>query len=107
MTNLRSLLANNIKKRRKTLGISQSVLAEKVGTSNHYIGQIEQCKKFPSSEMLERIATALEMDSPELFSTQVFTDEAIKYVHNQIQADLDEVSILIKKRVTEIRIIKN
>jgi transcriptional regulator with XRE-family HTH domain len=107
MTSLRALLAGNIKKRRKLLGTSQSVLAEKVGTSTHYIGQIEQCKKFPSSEMLERIAAALEMDSPELFSTQVFTEEAIKIVQDKVQADLDEVSISIKKRITEIKIIKN
>ena len=107
MTNLRKLLAKNIKKRRKLIEISQTVLAEKVGTSTHYIGQIEQCKKFPSSEMLERIAKALEMDSPELFSTQVFTDEAIKIVQDKVQADLDEVSISIKKKITEIKIIKN
>jgi transcriptional regulator with XRE-family HTH domain len=107
MTNLRDLLAKNIRKRRKSLGISQSVVAEKVGTSTHYIGQIEQCKKFPSPEMLERIAAALEMDSPELFSTQVFTEEAIKIVQDKVQADLDEVSISIKQKITEIRIIKN
>ena len=57
--------------------------------------------------MLERIASALEMDSPELFSTQVFTEEAIKIVQDKVQADLDEVSISIKKRITEIKIIKN
>jgi len=107
MTNLRDVLAANIKKKRKILGISQMVLAEKVETSPHYIGQIEQCKKFPSSEMLERIAAALEMDSPELFSKQVFTEEAIKIVQDKVQADLDEVSISIKKRITEIKIIKN
>jgi transcriptional regulator with XRE-family HTH domain len=107
MTDIRALLAENIKKRRKMLDISQSVLAEKAETSTNYIAQIEQCKKFPSSEMLERIAVALEMDSPELFSTQVFTEEAIKTVQDKIQADLDEVSISIKKRVTEIKIIKN
>jgi len=107
MTNLRKLLAENIKKRRKSIEISQTVLAERVGTSTHYIGQIEQCKKFPSSEMLERIAEALEMDSPELFSSQVFTDEAIKIVQDKVQADLDEVSISIKKKITEIKIIKN
>jgi len=106
MTNLRKLLAENIKKRRKSIEISQTVLAEKVGTSTHYIGQIEQCKKFPSSEMLERIAEALEMDSPELFSTQVFTDEAIKIIQDKVQAELDEVSISIKKKITEIKIIK-
>jgi len=82
-------------------------LAERVETSTDYIGQIEQCKKFPSSEMLQRIAEALEMDSPDLFSTQVFTDEAIKIVQDRVQADLDEVSISIKKKITEIKIIKN
>ena len=107
MTSLRSLLSRNIKKRRNFLGISQSKLAEKVETSTHYIAQIEQMNKFPSVEMLERIAEALEMDSPELFSTQVFTDEAIKIVQDRVQADLDEVSISIKQKITEIRIIKN
>jgi hypothetical protein len=62
---------------------------------------------FPSIEMLERIAAALEMDSPELFSTQVFTDEAIKIPQDKVQADLDEVSISIKQRISEIKIIKN
>jgi transcriptional regulator with XRE-family HTH domain len=88
MTNLRELLAKNIKKRRKSLKISQSVVAEKVGTSTHYIGQIEQCKKFPSPEMLERIAAALEFDSPELFSANPFPIEAIKELQNGIKADI-------------------
>ncbi|MDR0322301.1 MAG: helix-turn-helix domain-containing protein [Treponema sp.] len=107
MTNLRALLSDNTRKRRKLLDISQAKLAEKVDTSTHYIAQIEQMNKFPSVEMLERIAEALEMDSPELFSTQVFTEEAIKCVQDKVQADLDEVSIAIKKRITEIKIIKN
>jgi len=66
--------------------------------------------KFPSVEMLERIATALEFDSPELFSTQVFTDEAIKIVQDKVQADLDkvhaDVSMRIKQKITEIKTIK-
>jgi len=107
MTSLRSLLSCNIRKRRQFLGISQAKLAEKVETSTHYIAQIEQMNKFPSVEMLERIAGALEMDSPELFTTQVFTDEAIKCVQDRIQADLDEVCISIKQKITEIKIIKN
>jgi len=63
MTDIRVLLAYNIKKRRKALGISQEKLAEKVSTSTHYIGQIEQKNKFPSPEMMERIAAALEIDT--------------------------------------------
>jgi transcriptional regulator with XRE-family HTH domain len=107
MTSLRSLLSSNIRKRRKFLGISQAKLAEKVETSTHYIAQIEQMNKFPSVEMLERIAAALEMDSPELFSTQVFTEEAIKCVQDRVQAYLDEVCISIKQKITEIKVIKN
>jgi transcriptional regulator with XRE-family HTH domain len=88
MTNLRALLASNIKKRRKMLGTSQTVLAEKVGTSTHYIGQIEQCKKFPSSEMLERIAAALEMDSPQLFSMNYFPIEAVNQFQESLLTDV-------------------
>ena len=88
MTSLRALLAYNIKERRRILGISQAKLAEKVATSTHYIGQIEQKKKFPSPEMLERIAAALEIDSPQLFSMASFTNEAIKRFQEGVQSDL-------------------
>ena len=103
MTNLRALLAQNIKKRRKILGISQAILAEKVGTSTHYIGQIETCKKFPSSEMLERLATALEFDSPELFATKTFKDEEVIKVHESISADLIAMTSKIGKKLSVLK----
>jgi transcriptional regulator with XRE-family HTH domain len=103
MTNLRALLAANIKKRRKSLGISQTVLAEKVGTSTHYIGQIEQKKKFPSSEMLERLASALEFDSPELFAAKTFKDEAVTRVQEKITADLATVTETICERLSVLK----
>jgi transcriptional regulator with XRE-family HTH domain len=67
-----------MKDRRRILGITQAHLAEKVGTSTHYIGQIELGNKFPTPEMLERIAAALEIDSPQLFSMESFPSEVIK-----------------------------
>ena len=54
---------------RHILGITQAQLAERVNTSTNYIALIESEKKFPTPEMLERIAAALEIDSPALFST--------------------------------------
>ena len=69
MTSLRSVLAFNMKTQRQVLGISQEKLARRVATSTHYISMIESEKKFPSPEMLERIACALEVDAPYLFST--------------------------------------
>ena len=98
MTNLRALLAFNIKKRRQILGVSQAKLAERVATSAHYIGQIEQKNKFPSPEMLERIAAALDLDSPALFSMTSYTDDAIKRFQNAVQSDLEAA---LSKAVTE------
>ena len=72
MTSLRSVLAFNMKVQRQILGISQAKLAERVDTSTHYIGMIESEKKFPTPEMLERIAAALEIDAPALFSTKSY-----------------------------------
>ena len=63
---------------RNALGLSQAKLAEKVGTSTHYIGMIETKNNFPSPEMLERIAAALGIDTLDLFSTDKKTPEAIK-----------------------------
>jgi transcriptional regulator with XRE-family HTH domain len=77
-----------MKSRRRILGISQAQLAERVGTSTHYIGQIELENKFPCPEMLEQIASALEIDSPQLFSMDSFSDKAIKRFQEGVVADL-------------------
>jgi len=89
MTNLRDLLSDNIKKRRERLGISQAQLAEKADTSANYIAQIEQQNKFPSVEMLERIAKALEFDSAELFYAGPYSAEAIKRFQEGLKADIE------------------
>jgi len=70
MTNLRQLLGTNIKIYRNACGISQSKLAERVDTATNYISAIEAGRRFPSVEMLEKIALALEIDTPELFSVE-------------------------------------
>jgi transcriptional regulator with XRE-family HTH domain len=91
MTDIRALLSSNIKKRRELLGISQAVLAEKVDTSTHYISQIERKKRFPSPEVMERIAAALELDTPELFSSAPFPPEAIKEFQEGVKADISSI----------------
>ena len=108
MTDIRVLLAYNIKKRRKALGISQEKLAEKVSTSTHYIGQIEQKNKFPSPEMMERIAAALEIDTPQLFSMASYTDEAIRRFREGVTNDLENalteaIAQTVEARMTELK----
>jgi len=107
MTSIRALLSFNIKKRRQILGISQVNLAEKVRTSTQYIGQIEQNKKFPSPEMLERIAEALEVDSPQLFSLETYSQDAIQQFRENLKANLEKaIDDFIDKGLTEVKILE-
>ena len=69
MTKIQECLAQNIKQFRKMRHLTQEQLAEKVETSTNYIGTIEIGKKFPSPQMLERIAEALNIDSLQLFQS--------------------------------------
>ena len=78
MTNIRNVLAKNMKTYRQVIGLSQAKLAERAGTSTHYIGMIETKKSFPSPEMLQRIAAALGIDTVDLFSTEKDLPKAIK-----------------------------
>ncbi|MHC6203047.1 helix-turn-helix domain-containing protein [Breznakiellaceae bacterium SP9] len=78
MTNIRDIVAKNMKVYRNALGLSQAKLAEKVNTSTHYIGMIETQNKFPSPEMLERIAEALGIDTIALFSKEIDLTGSIK-----------------------------
>ena len=78
MTNLRQLLGSNIKIYRKASGLSQSKLAEKADTATNYISAIEAGRRFPSVEMLEKIAFVLGIDTPELFSMKPEQFETVK-----------------------------
>jgi transcriptional regulator with XRE-family HTH domain len=65
-----------------------------VNTSANYIAQIETEKRFPTPEMLERIAAALEIDPPALFTTEkrpVTEAEVRLKVHKQILGDFTKL----------------
>jgi transcriptional regulator with XRE-family HTH domain len=98
MTNLRDLLAYNMKAYRGALGLSQAKLAERVNTSTHYIGMIETKNKFPSPEMLERIAAALGIDTIELFSRDSKLPETLK---NYRKAALKDIKGLMGQFIDE------
>ena len=51
-----------IKKKRKTLGITQAQLAEKTGLSTYYIGLLEANRKSPTLRTLELICEVLGLD---------------------------------------------
>ena len=88
MTDVRLLLAKNIKRGRDTLGISQMGLAERVGCSASYLGDVETGRAFPSAEMFGKIAEALSFRPFQLLlEDPAELDQASRLV--QIQLDLE------------------
>ena len=67
----------NLKDFRKSRGISQSKLAELCESSQAYIAEIEVGKKFPSPDMIERIASALGLESYCLFQNRPVENDRV------------------------------
>jgi len=68
MASIREVLANNIKEYRRKCGFSQDKLAELAGISSQYLATVETCRKFPTPEVLDRLANALGIEPHELFA---------------------------------------
>jgi transcriptional regulator with XRE-family HTH domain len=99
MVRLKSVLAHNIKTRRKILGLTQEVLAEKVNTASTYIAMIESERRTPSFKMIERIAEVLKIDAPELFSTKDYPSESDSELHENLMSQFDKFLRAVAKKV--------
>ena len=95
MTDIRKVLAENIRTFRKEKKLTQAMLAEKAGTATHYIAMIEGGKNFPSPDMIERIASVLEKDTIDLFAVYPIQKEWKEMV-------LSDISMTIDTRLNEI-----
>ncbi len=72
---IRTLLSYNLKRIRKERGLSQEQLAEEIDTSRKSICAYESCVSFPSPEMIDRIASVLDVSVADLFLRK---DESLK-----------------------------
>ena len=59
MMNSKEILAMNFKFYRATYNLSQEKFAEKIGSNLVYVNQIENCKRKPTIEMLDKIADGI------------------------------------------------
>ena len=82
---LRRILAANLKKQRKTLGLSQEKLAEMADLSWQTVNSIECHRTWVSDKTLETLADALKIESFQLLlpiedttSKAINSDEAVK-----------------------------
>ena len=93
---LKAVFIQNLRKYRKHRNISQMALAEKCGTSTAYIGQIEIGNRFPSLDMIEKIASALQL-KPYL----LFFDNSDEVNKNIISKPLPEKKVTIPDSTKE------
>jgi transcriptional regulator with XRE-family HTH domain len=71
------VLGRQVLKKRKEMGLSQGVLAQRAGISRQYVSYIEQGKaRNVSINILNQLATALEKTPAEL-TGQTYHDEAL------------------------------
>jgi transcriptional regulator with XRE-family HTH domain len=91
MENIREILAKNMKINRRNCGLTQAALAEKAGITTQYIAMIEVCKKFPTPEMLERIAQALGIETYQLFSADPGLEASLERLYQTVANDIEQV----------------
>ena len=90
MAGVKEILAQNLKKNRRRLGITQPELAERAGLSTHYLGMIEIARNFPTADVLERLATALGVKPNELFSVADSPEIAMEQLQLAILNSFDK-----------------
>jgi transcriptional regulator with XRE-family HTH domain len=81
---IRNILARNLREHRRKCGFSQEKLAEKTGISTQYLAMIEIARKFPASEVLERLAEAMDIKVYELFLIDYSPREELELLRKDI-----------------------
>jgi len=72
---LKQVFIQNLREFRKKEGLSQMKLAEYCNTAPSYIGQIETGLRFPSLELVEKMADILRIEPYHLFKKSVTKDD--------------------------------
>ena len=97
---LRQCFAANLKKFRAAAKLSQMKLAETCDTATNYICEIEAGKKFPSVEMIEKIALALQVQPYLLFFDEQQLP-GVPLIANKLKSDIaQQINISVQEILT-------
>ena len=94
------LIGNRIKKARKSNGITQDVLAEKLNVSVGYVSQVERGITKISLDLLGAISSILECDIAE-FITESATNSN-EYMESELLSEIRKLDGKKKKYILEI-----
>ena len=92
MASLREVFTENLKKKRRFCGFSQAKLAEMTEVSTHHIAMIEIGRNFPTTELIERMASALNIEAYELFvNKNCSTKSEFEQLRCDIKGDIQQL----------------
>jgi transcriptional regulator with XRE-family HTH domain len=101
MVSIREILALNLKEYRRKSGFTQEKLAEKAGISANYLSMVEISRKFPTPEMLDRLAETLNIQTFQLFDPSATSDGAILHLEQTVVENIEKVvRTTIKQEIT-------
>jgi transcriptional regulator with XRE-family HTH domain len=98
---IQELFIANLKGYRNLRKISQMQLADLCDSSQTYIAEIEVGKKFPSLDMIEKIAEALDIESYYLFRNEAVKTDTVSELCF-VPAQKQEIINKIQSAVTKI-----
>ena len=87
--NIKEILAANLRENRRKKGLTQEKLAEMADMSLHYLATLELGKNFPSGEMLEKLANALDIQAFQLFYPSSTPEGALLHLEQTIVANIE------------------
>jgi len=91
MTSLREIFAHNLKKKRRNCGFSQAKLAEMVNVSIHHIATIETARNYPTLDLVERMANALNIEIYELFIDPLSPPVEMERLYQTVAKNIDHL----------------
>jgi len=89
--NIKEILAANLKENRRRKGLTQEKLAEIADISLHYLAMLEAANKFPSGEMIEKLAQALDIQAFQLFTPTATPEGALLHLEQSILDNIEQV----------------
>jgi transcriptional regulator with XRE-family HTH domain len=108
---LKQIFIHNLREFRKKEGLSQMRLAEYCDTATSYIGDIEIGRRFPSIDMIEKIADALRIEPYHFFKNETEnsnnsdTDKLFPSLPNSMKKQIKtQIKTQIEKSTNEIMI---
>ena len=106
---LKQIFIRNLKNFRKNEGLTQMKLAEYCNTATSYIGDIEIGRRFPSIDMIEKIAVVLRIEPYQFFknkaenSDNYDTDSLFPRLPNSMKKQINiQIKTQVEKSINEI-----